>query len=262
MLENLHLKIDLNSDLGESWGEYTKGEDKDVLKIITSANIACGYHAGDPMVMTKTVETAIENNVSIGAHPSFMDLQGFGRRRVTGDSMIELERQIAYQIGALQGIAATRNASVSHVKCHGALGNIVAEDEETANAVAKAVKSVDPNLILVVMPGMATERAADRFSLRRAKEIYADRNYQDNGNLVPRSEPEAIIHDAENAAKRVIKMLNEKAITAVSGRKIKIEVDSICVHGDNPAAVIMAKRIRESIINNGFKLCSFNEFVD
>ena len=256
------MKIDLNSDLGESWGTYTKGEDGDVLKIITSANIACGYHAGDPLVMTKTVKTAIENNVSIGAHPSFMDLQGFGRRRLIGDSIAEIERQIAYQIGALQGIAARCGASVTHVKCHGALGNIIAEDQEMANAVARAVKSVDSNLILIVMPNMATERAADRYGLRMAKEIYADRNYLDNGNLVPRSEPQAIIHDAEQAAARVIQMLNNKTITSISGQKISMNVDTVCVHGDNPAAVVMAKKIRQVIIGNGFELCGFNQFVD
>ena len=256
------MKIDLNSDLGESWGAYIKGEDGDVLKIITSANIACGYHSGDPLVMTETVKTAIENNVSVGAHPSFMDLQGFGRRRLIGDSIAEIERQIAYQIGALQGIAATCGASVTHVKCHGALGNIIAEDQEMADGVAKAVKSVDSNLILIVMPNMATERAADRYGLRMAKEIYADRNYLDNGNLVPRSEPQAMIHDAEQATARVIQMLHDKTITSISGKKISMNVDTVCVHGDNPAAVDMAKKIRDSIVDNGFDLCGFNQFVD
>ena len=254
------MKIDLNSDLGESWGAYIKGEDGDVLIIITSANIACGYHAGDPLVMTDTVKSAIENNVSVGAHPSFMDFQGFGRRRLIGDSIAEIERQIAYQIGALQGIAATCGASVTHVKCHGALGNIIAEDQEMADAVAKAVKSVDSNLI--VMPNMATARAADRYGLRMAKEIYADRNYLDNGNLVPRSEPQAMIHDAEEATARVIQMLLDESITSISGKKISMKVDTVCVHGDNPAAVDMAKKIRDIIVDNGFELCSFNQFVD
>ena len=172
-----------------------------------------------PIGYDRNVKTAIENNVSVGAHPSFMDLQGFGRRRLVGDSIAAIERQIAYQIGALQGIAATCGANVTHVKCHGALGNIIAEDQEMADGVAKAVKSVDSNLILIVMPNMATERAADRYGLRMAKEIYADRNYLDNGNLVPRSEPQAMIHDAEEATARVIQMLHDKSITSISGKK-------------------------------------------
>jgi len=255
------LKVDLNSDLGESWGDFTKGNDGDVLKIVTSANVACGYHAGDPGVMHKTVSLATENGVSIGAHPSFMDLQGFGRRRIIGDTPAELERQIAYQIGALQGVAAMSNSKVTHVKSHGSLGNIAAEDDEIANVIAKAVKSVDPNLIMVVMPGLATERAAIRMGLRMAREIYADRSYQDDGNLTPRSQPGALLHDGVEAADRVIQMLDEKAIRAVSGKKIKVEIDTICVHGDNPAAVAMATQIRDAIIDNGYELVPFKEIV-
>ena len=171
--------IDLNSDRGESWGAYTKGEDDAVLSIITSANVACGYHAGDPVVMCNTLTTAKINEVAVGEHPSYLDLIGFGRRRIVGDSPEVLERQIAYQIGALQGIAAMTNTKVTHVKSHGSLGNVVAEDDDIALSVAKAVKSVDPNLILVVMPGMATERAGEKLGLRLAREVYADRGYQD-----------------------------------------------------------------------------------
>ena len=253
--------IDLNSDLGESWGAYSKGEDEAVLSIITSANVACGYHAGDPVVMRDTLKTAKIKEVAVGAHPSYLDLIGFGRRRIVGDSPEVLERQIAYQIGALQGIAAMTNTKVTHVKSHGSLGNVVAEDDDIALSVAKAVKSVDPNLILVVMPGMATERAGEKLGLRLAREVYADRGYQDNGNLVPRNQQGAIISDPEKATERVLRMLEDRVITAESGKKISAKIDTICVHGDNPSAVNMAVQIRNSIMDNGINLKPFHEFV-
>ena len=253
--------IDLNSDLGESWGAYSKGEDEAVLSIITSANVACGYHAGDPVVMRDTLKTAKIKEVAVGAHPSYLDLIGFGRRRIVGDSPEVLERQIAYQIGALQGIAAMTNTKVTHVKSHGSLGNVVAEDDDIALSVAKAVKSVDPNLILVVMPGMATERAGEKLGLRLAREVYADRGYQDNGNLVPRNQQGAIISDPKKATERVLRMLEDNVIITESGKKISSQLDTICVHGDNPSAVKMAAEIRNSIQDNGIILKPFHEFV-
>ena len=253
--------IDLNSDLGESWGVYSKGDDAAVLSIITSANVACGYHAGDPIVMRDTLTTAKIKNVAVGAHPSYMDLLGFGRRRIIGDSPAELERQVAYQIGALQGIAAMTGTSVTHVKSHGSLGNVVAENYEIALAVSRAVKSVDKNLILVVMPGMATELAGQKLGLRLAREVYADRTYQNNGNLTPRNEQGSTIHDPDIAAERITRMLEEQAITTTSGEKLKVKIDTICVHGDNPAAVGMATVVRKSILDNGIKLRPFHEFV-
>ena len=253
--------IDLNSDLGESWGAYSKGEDEAVLSIITSANVACGYHAGDPVVMRDTLKTATIKEVAVGAHPSYLDLIGFGRRRIVGDSPEVLERQIAYQIGALQGIAAMTNTKVTHVKSHGSLGNVVAEDYDIALSVATAVKSVDPNLILVVMPGMATERAGEKLGLRLAREVYADRGYQDNGNLVPRNQQGAIISDPKKATERVLRMLEDNVIITESGKKISAQLDTICVHGDNPSAVRMAAEIRNSIQDNGINLKPFHEFV-
>ena len=255
------VSIDLNSDLGESWGAYSKGEDEAVLSIITSANVACGYHAGDPVVMRDTLKTAKIKEVAVGAHPSYLDLIGFGRRRIVGDSPEVLERQIAYQIGALQGIAAMTNTKVTHVKSHGSLGNVVAEDDDIALSVAKAVKSVDPNLILVVMPGMATERAGEKFGLRLAREVYADRGYQDNGNLVPRNQQGAIISDPKKATERVLRMLEDNVIITESGKKISAQLDTICVHGDNPSALKMAAEIRNSIQDNGINLKPFHEFV-
>ena len=253
--------IDLNSDLGESWGAYSKGEDEAVLSIITSANVACGYHAGDPVVMRDTLKTAKIKGVAVGAHPSYLDLIGFGRRRIVGDSPKVLERQIAYQIGALKGIAAMTNTKVTHVKSHGSLGNVVAEDDDLALSVAKAVKSVDPYLILVVMPGMATERAGEKLGLRLAREVYADRGYQDNGNLVPRNQQGAIISDPKKATERVLRMLEDRVIITESGKKISAQLDTICVHGDNPSAVKMAAEIRNSIQDNGINLKPFHEFV-
>lgn len=254
-------KVDLNSDLGESWGAYSMGDDAAVLSIVTSANVACGYHAGDPTVMHETIRLAGANQVAIGAHPSYMDLWGFGRRRITGDSPADLERQIAYQIGALQGIAAMSGGKVTHVKSHGTLGNVVAEDDEIALAVGRAAKAVDPALIMVVMPGMASERAAELCGLRMAREVYADRSYQDNGNLTPRQQPGAMLHDPTEAAERVVRMLEEQAVTTTSGRKLKGRIDTVCVHGDNPAAVGMARAVRDAVLRAGIELAPFHTFV-
>ena len=255
------MRVDLNSDLGESWGVYELGADADMLSVVSSANIACGFHAGDPDVMRQTVIRARDGNVGIGAHPGYLDLWGFGRRKIVGDSLEDIEKQTAYQIGALMGLAALEGANVTHVKTHGALGNLVAEDDGVAGAVAKAVKSVDPDLILVVMPGMATERAAEATGLRMAREIYADRAYQDNGNLVPRSQPGAVIHDAEEAAASVLKMLREGAVITQGGKRIKGRIDTICVHGDNPAAVGMARALRASLEASGVEIAPFHRFV-
>ncbi|WP_193171021.1 LamB/YcsF family protein [Nisaea nitritireducens] len=255
------MRVDLNSDLGESWGAYELGADADMLSIVSSANVACGFHAGDPNVMRETVIRARDGGVGIGAHPGYLDLWGFGRRKIAGDSLADLEKQTAYQIGALMGLAALEGVKVTHVKTHGALGNLVAEDESVAGAIARATKSVDPDLILVVMPGMATERAGEAAGLRLAREIFADRAYQDNGNLVPRSEPGAVIHDAEAAAASVLAMLEESAVITRSGKRIKGRVDTICVHGDNPAGVQMARALRTSLEAAGIEIAPFHHFL-
>lgn len=255
------MRVDLNSDLGESWGVYQLGQDADMLGVVTSANLGCGFHGGDPNVMRETVERAKRNGVGIGAHPSYLDLWGFGRRRIVGDSPADLERQVAYQIGALMGIAALDGAKVTHVKSHGALGNVSAEEDEVALAVARAVKSVDANLILVVMPGMATERAGEATGLRMAREIFADRAYQDNGNLVPRGKPGAVIHDAAEASASVLRMIEEQAVITGSGKRIPARIDTICVHGDNPAAVEMARALRRTLESKGVEIQPFHRFV-
>ena len=249
--------IDLNSDMGEGYGVYRMGDDAGMLEIVTSANIACGFHAGDPLIMHETVKRASENGVAIGAHPSFLDLWGFGRRPIHGERPADIEKIIAYQIGALQGIAASLGRRVSHVKTHGSLGNMAAVDDALAAAVARAVAAVDRSLILVVMPGMATERAGAAADLRLMREIYADRTYGDDGNLTPRKQPGAVIHDAEAAAARVLRMVEEQRITTTSGKAMPVAIDSVCVHGDTPDSVSMARRVRAVLESAGYAVRPF-----
>ena len=255
-------RVDLNSDLGESWGAYTIGEDQQMLSIVTSANVACGFHGGDSDVMSETVCFAKSKGVAVGAHPSYLDLWGFGRRRIVGDTPAELERTIVYQIGALKGIAAMHGHPVTHVKAHGSLGNVSAENLEVATAIARGIKAADPELIYIVMPGRETERAGQEAGLRLAREVYADRTYEDDGNLTPRAKDGAVIHDAELACARVLEMLERGAITSRTGARVDVAIDTICVHGDNPAGVAMAQQIRDAIVAAGVAIEPFHTFVD
>ena len=229
--------IDLNCDMGEGFGAYAIGDDAAMLRIVTSANIACGFHAGDPNVIDATLRLAKENGVAPGAHPGFLDLYGFGRRAIRGESPADIERQVIYQVGAVQAMAHAAGHPIRHVKAHGALANMAAEETDLAIAVARGVKAVDPSLILVVMPGMETAKAAERLGLRMACEIYADRAYADSGNLLPRKQPGAVIHDADEAARRVVQMVEEGAVVTASGKRIWGRIDTVCVHGDTPGAV-------------------------
>ncbi|MGA8119764.1 LamB/YcsF family protein [Rouxiella badensis] len=253
--------IDLNSDMGESFGAWKMGEDDEMLEIVTSANIACGFHAGDPDVMFKTLSAAKANGVGAGAHPSFMDIQGFGRRQILGESPAQIERQIVYQIGALKALAESMGYPLQHVKTHGAMGNMAAEDPQLAMAVAKAIHSVDPSLIMVVMPGMETEKAAEKIGLRLVREIYADRAYTETGALVSRKLPGAVIHDPQQAATRVMQMLESRAIITLDGKKLPTRIDSICVHGDTPGAVEMARQLRTLLEGNGLTLASMVKVI-
>ena len=248
------MRVDLNSDLGESFGAWKMGDDEAMLGIITSASIACGWHAGDPVVMHRAAQLAKQNGVAIGAHPSFNDLWGFGRRVIRGTSMPDLEKMIAYQIGALQAVAATAGHKVTHVKAHGALGNLVNEEEEFAMAIGRAIKAVDPSLVYAAMPGRPSEVAADKLGLRALNEIYADRAYQDNGQLVMRGTPGAMIHDAGAAAERILRALQDKVIVSITGKKVPVQVDSICVHGDTPTAVDMARQLRQRLEQAGVEI--------
>jgi UPF0271 protein len=204
--------------------------------------------------MFHTATMAREKSVAIGAHPSFLDLHGFGRRQIRGDSPAQIERQIIYQIGAFKALAAAAGLPLQHVKTHGDLGNMANEEPELALAVARAIKAVDPELIFVVMPGLETERAGERLGLRMAREIYADRAYAANGNLVSRKLPGAVIHDSEVAAARVLRMIEEQAITTVEGVRVPVRIDTVCVHGDTPGATTMARQLRALLERAGVRI--------
>jgi UPF0271 protein len=250
------MRVDLNSDLGEGYGPWTMGDDAAMLDIVSTANIACGFHAGDPDVMRATVRLAKERGVAFGAHPGYNDLIGFGRRRLPGLSLAEIESLVAYQVGAMAAIAALEGHPMTHVKTHGALGNVSADDEATALAVCRAIKAVDPKLAFMVMPGTATARAAETLGLTPINEIYADRTYADNFNLSPRSEPGSVIHDPELLVKRVIAMVSEGCLTSTSGKRLEVPIGSICVHGDTPGAVSMARQLRAALEKAGWTIGS------
>ena len=249
--------IDLNSDLGESFAAWTMGDDAAMLDVVTTANVACGFHAGDPMVMHATLTLAAAKGVAVGAHPSFWDLGGFGRRQLRDERPCDVEKQVAYQVGALLGVAALAGCPVRHVKAHGALANMAAEDAELAVAVARAVRAVDRRLILVVMPGSALERAGAAQGLTLAREVYADRTYDAAGNLTPRKIAGAVIDDPAIALRRVQEMVESGSIPTAGGARLRVPIDTICVHGDNPAAVAMARAIRGGLEAAGVTLRPF-----
>lgn len=255
------MKIDLNTDLGESFGAWTMGDDAAMLDLVTSANVACGFHGGDPIVMHSTMAAARDRGISVGAHPSFLDLWGFGRRPILGDSPADIEKILVYQIGAAQAVAASVGLRLAHVKPHGSLSNMAMVDIDLADAVARAVRTIDRDLILVVMPGLALERAGLDQGLCVAREVYADRTYDDDGNLTSRKTVGAVIHDAEAAASRVVRIVDDGAIITVTGRRIPVRVDTICVHGDNPTAVAMARSVRAVLQGGGAELRPFPEFL-
>lgn len=246
----MSVKTNLNSDLGESYGAWTMGDDAAMLAVVSTANVACGFHAGDWSVMQATVDEAVKNGVSIGAHPSYPDLQGFGRRPMTMNAR-EVEALMAYQIGALMGVAATRGATVTHVKPHGAINNKAATDADLAAAIARGIKGVSKDLIFLAPAGSAMVEAGRRANLPVAQEVFADRNYDDAGNLVPRGQPNAMVHDNDQALANVLRMVQERAIVSVSGKRIPCAVDSICVHGDSAGAVAMARHIRAGLAAAG-----------
>ncbi|WP_250674346.1 5-oxoprolinase subunit PxpA [Paraclostridium ghonii] len=253
-------KVDLNSDLGESFGCYKIGMDDEVLKHITSANIACGFHAGDPIQMDKTVKLALENNVKIGAHPGFMDIMGFGRREMK-ISKEEVKAYIKYQLGALNSFAVSNGQKLQHIKAHGALYNMAAKDYELALAISQAVYEVDKDIILLGLANSSMIDAGKEVGLKVASEVFADRAYNSDGTLVSRSIEGSIIHDTEIAIKRVIKMVKENKVEAINGKYINIKADSICVHGDNPKAIEFVKNIREELIREGIKISCINEII-
>lgn len=239
-------RLNLNADLGESFGAWKMGSDTELLQIVGSANIACGFHAGDPLVMRRTVRQALDAGVSLGAHPSFPDLQGFGRRAMQVPAA-ELEAMLIYQIGALSGIARAEGGVLTHVKPHGALNNMACEDAALAATVARAVKAFDATLILLAPALSQLQRAGEAAGLAVGIEVFADRAYTDEGNLVPRSKPGAVLHAAEDCVAHVLRFVEAGGIVCASGKILKTPFHSICVHGDGPQAVAAAAAIRDAM---------------
>ncbi|ODN72494.1 5-oxoprolinase subunit PxpA [Methylobrevis pamukkalensis] len=250
-------RIDLNCDMGESFGAFTVGDDAAMLDLVTSANVACGFHGGDPSVIRATILGAKARGVAVGAHPSFMDLYGFGRRRISGERPEDLEAQLIYQIAAVAGMAASLGWPISHVKTHGALNNMAAEDATLAAVCARAVKAVDPKLVLVVPPYSEAMRAAEAAGLATVCEVFADRAYLDDGRLVPRSAPGAVIHDPQASAAQVLSMVTEGAIPTVGGKRLAVEAGTLCIHGDTPGAPAIARALRAALEAAGVDIAPF-----
>ena len=252
------MEININCDLGESSKFCSTENDPLLLKIVNSANIACGYHAGDKPTMEKTIKISKENSVSIGAHPSFNDPKNFGRKRLNLPSG-EISKLITDQINILSNIASSSGIKVTHVKPHGALNNMACENYELAKTISESIIQVNKDLIFLVPTGSQMEKAGKKLGMKIAAEIFADRNYEDDGNLVSRSKDNAIITDPEIAKKHVIKMVENQALNCYSGKQIPCEIDSICVHGDGKSAVSTAKEIKEGLIKSGIILKPLNK---
>ncbi|MEX0329359.1 MAG: LamB/YcsF family protein [Ruegeria sp.] len=248
--------VDLNADMGESFGPWSMGDDDNLLRIVTSANIACGFHAGDPDVMARTMKSALENGVGIGAHPGFADLQGFGRRGMSIPHE-SLRNLIRYQVGAAQGMARALGTQVRHLKLHGALANMCSVDVEMARACYQGALDVDPDIIVMVLAVTEQERAAQELGCKWVGEIFADRAYNDDGTLVNRSLPGAVIHDPEIAGPRIANMVREGAIITESGKRLETPIDTICLHGDGPTAVQMAHSVRDALTDAGIEVTKF-----
>jgi len=245
--------IDLNCDLGESFGHYKLGENTAILKYITSANIACGFHAGDPSVMRETVARCIEHQVSIGAHPGLPDLVGFGRREMA-ISPTEAYDLTVYQIGALHAVATSQGGTIRHVKPHGALYNMAAKNPALAEAIAKAVYDVSPNLILFGLAGSELITAGQKYGLPIANEVFADRTYTNDGILTPRINNNAVITSDEAALAQVLQMVKTQTVNATSGETVSLQADTICLHGDGEKAVVFAKMISETLTAEGIDI--------
>ena len=254
----MSIEININCDLGEKSKHHSNKHDPDLLEIVNSANIACGYHAGDEETMNQVVEISKKNGVSIGAHPSFNDPENFGRERMNLSST-ELEKLIIDQYEILQTISSNHGENVTHIKPHGALNNMACEDIDLAMTLAKVIKRINPELIYLVPTGSKMEQAAKKLDMKIACEIFADRNYEDDGNLVSRKKPHALITDPEQAKKHVLKMVQTQSLNCHSGKQIPCEIDSVCIHGDNISSLETAKSIRKNLLDNGLKLETLNK---
>ena len=252
------MEININCDLGEKSKHHSNKHDPDLLKIVNSANVACGYHAGDEETMRQTIKISKTNGVSIGAHPSFNDPENFGRERINLSST-EIEKLIKDQYEILQNIASEYNEKVSHIKPHGALNNMACEDIELATILAKTIKSINKDLIYLVPTGSNMEKAAKTLDMKIACEIFADRNYEDDGNLVSRKKSNALITNPDEAKKHVLKMVKTQSLNCHSGKQIPCEIDSVCIHGDNLSSLATAKSIKNNLLENGLKLTNLNK---
>jgi UPF0271 protein len=252
------VRLDLNCDMGESYGPWSVGNDAALLEHVTSANIACGFHAGDPGTMHKTVRLAIDKGVAVGAHPSLPDLQGFGRRAmsITPDEAYDL---IVYQVGALAGFARALGGRLTHVKPHGALYNMTVTDPPLARAIARAVRDVDPSLVLFGLACSELVRAGAEAGLKVAHEVFADRTYRADGSLTPRSEPNAVIRDAGASIEHVLRMVKEGKVRSVDGAEVAVRADTLCIHGDEPTALEFVRRIRKALLDNGVELAPMSQ---
>ncbi len=248
--ERMGTAINLNADLGEGYGRYTVGNDEAVIRLVKSVSIACGFHAGDPVIMASTVRLAQRHDVSVGAHPAFDDLRGFGRRPIRMSAQ-ELEYLIAYQIGALQGIAHGAGARVTHVKPHGALNNMAHVDPDYARAIARAIKSVDPDLIFVATACSEMVKAGHRAGLRVAEEGYIDRSYEDTGELTPRNRSDAVIYDTASAVRQVLAFIDAGGIVTRSGKRLPARLQTFCAHGDDDASVRTLQAVRDALHAQG-----------
>ena len=254
----MSIEININCDLGEKSKHHSNKYDPELLGIVNSANIACGYHAGDEDTMRETIKISKKNGVSIGAHPSFNDPENFGRKRINLSSA-EIEKLIQDQYSILQAIAQQNEVSVSHIKPHGALNNMACEDIELATILAKTIKDINKDIIYLVPTGSKMQEAAKKLDMKFACEIFADRNYEDDGNLVSRKKPHALITDPEEAKKHVLNMVKNQSLNCHSGKQIPCEIDSVCIHGDNESSLSTAKSIRENLIENGLQLKPLNQ---
>ena len=253
-----NMEININCDLGEKSKFHSIENDPELLNIVNSANIACGYHAGDEQTMEMVIQISKRNGVSLGAHPSFKDPENFGRKRMNLSSL-EIKKLIFDQYEILQKIAQKYNENVTHIKPHGALNNMACEDLELATTLAVAIKEINKDIIYLVPTGSQMEVAAKKNGLKIACEIFADRNYEDNGNLISRSKPNALITDPQLAKNHVLNMVKNQAINCLSGKQIPCEIDSVCIHGDNESSLATAKSIRDNLVDNGLELKPLNK---
>ncbi|KAE8764694.1 LamB/YcsF family protein [Georgenia thermotolerans] len=248
--------MDLNSDVGESFGSWTMGDDESIMRVVSSANVACGFHAGDPVVARATCAAAAREGVTVGAHVAYRDLAGFGRRFMDV-SPAELTNDVIYQIGALQAMAAAAGTTVRYVKPHGALYNTIAKHEQQARAVVEAIRTVDESLPILVLPGSVIQREAEAAGLRAVVEAFADRAYNADGSLVSRRMEGSVIHDPEAIAARVVQMATDSTVETVDGQTITVDAESVCVHGDTPGAVAIATAVRAALEEAGVPVTSF-----